>query len=389
MTDRRFDDLTRLAAGASRRHVMKALGGSVAGGLLALLGTRHGVALATQTDRCQPTPPASATPGAAEAVTVVAAGLTNPRGFAFAPDGSLTVAIAGQPGPNAGVAHIEGGCPSFTAEGLPAYRIAFGGVTGVADVAYLGEQLYVLVSGGDIDGDGMPNGLYRLDGTGGVELIANISAFIRDNPVVEKPGDYDTDGQPYAMLAMDDAFWVTEGNSNQLLRVGLDGSVSRVADLSRGHPIPTGIAPSPGGGAYVGYFSHAPYEEGGAKVVVVERNGTVSDVWTGLTLITALAIGPDGALYALEMATGHGDDPQAIAPSTGRVVRMAGAEIGEPVVTGLALPTAMDFGPDGALYVSSPAFGADDGQGTILRIELSAAKPVAIPTDLLSESTCV
>ena len=91
-----------------------------------------------------------------------------------------------------------------------------------------------------------PNGLYRLDGAGGAELLADISAFIREHPVAEKPRDFDTDGQPYAMLAMGDAFWVTEGNSNQVLRVGLDGTVARVADLSQGHPIPTGIAPAPG-----------------------------------------------------------------------------------------------------------------------------------------------
>ncbi len=325
---------------------------------------------------------------AAGAVTVVAGGLTNPRGFDFAPDGSLAVALAGQPGANAGVARIEGGCPELIAQGLPAYRIVFGGVTGVADVAYLGGQLYALVSGGDIDRGGQPNGLYRLDGAGEVELIANISAFIRDNPVVEIPGDYDTDGQPYAMLAMDDAFWVTEGNSNQVLRVGLDGSISRVADLSRGHPIPTGIAPIPDGGAYVGYFSRAPYEEGVAKVVKVSQDGTVSDVWTGLTLVTALAVGPDGALYALEMATGHGDDPGAIAPGTGRVVRMIGPDEGEPVVTGLPLPAAMAFGPDGTLYISSPVYGADDGQGTILRIDISAGEPVSIPPDIASGPSC-
>lgn len=298
------------------------------------------------------------------------------------------MALAGQPGANAGVARIEGGCPELIAQGLPAYRIVFGGVTGVADVAYLRGQLYALVSGGDIDRGGQPNGLYRLDGAGGVELIANISAFIRDNPVVEISGDYDTDGQPYAMLAMDDAFWVTEGNSNQVLRVGLDGSISRVADLSRGHPIPTGIAPIPGGGAYVGYFSRAPYQEGIAKVVKVSQDGTVSDVWTGLTLITALAVGPDGALYALEMATDHGDDPGSITQGTGRVVRMVGPAEGEPVVTGLPLPAAMAFGPDGALYISSPVFGEDDGQGTILRIDLSAGEPVAIPTDLPAGPSC-
>ena len=339
------------------------------------LGTALGALLA----RADAPTPGPATPGPEGAVAGVAAGLTNPRGFAFAPDGALVVALAGRPGPNAGVVRIEGGCPVVVAGGLPAYRIVFGGITGVADVAYLDGQLYALLSGGDTDRGDTPNGLYRLDGRGGAALVANISAFIREHPVAEPPRDYDTDGQPYAMLAMGDAVWVTEGNSNQVLRVGLDGSVARVADLSRGHPIPTGIAPAPGGGAYVAFFTSAPYAEGSAKVVAVAPDGAVTDVWTGLTLVTALTVGPDGSLYALEMATGHGDDPDAIAPGTGRVVRMAGPGAAEPVVTGLALPVAMDFGPDGALYVAGPTFGADDGQGTILRIDLSAGRPVAVP----------
>ncbi|MDP9359706.1 MAG: ScyD/ScyE family protein [Chloroflexota bacterium] len=332
--------------------------------------------------------PRSATPESGGAITVVGAGLTNPRGFSFQPDGTLSVALAGRPGPNAGVVRIEGGCPTLVAGGLPAYRIVFGGVTGVADIAFLDGQLYALLSGGDINRRGRPNGLYRLDSAGGTELVADISAFIRDNPVAEKPRDYDTDGQPYAMLAMGDAFWVTEGNSNQVLRVGLDGSVARVADLSRGHPIPTGIAPAPDGGAYVAFFTHAPYAEGTAKVVAVSRDGAVTDVWTGLTLVTALAVGPDGTLYALEMATGHGDDADAIAPGTGRVVRMVGPDAAEPVVTGLTLPSAMDFGPDGALYVGSPTFGADDGQGIILRIDLSTERPIAVPPDLPVGPAC-
>ncbi len=192
---------------------------------------------------------AAATPGPDDVVTVVASGLTNPRGFTIAPDGTLVVAIAGREGPHAGVARIEDGCPVLVADGLPAYRIVFGAVTGVADVAYLNGQLYALLAGGDTDRGETPNGLYRLDSVGGAELVADVSAFIREHPVTEKPRDFDMDGQPYAMLAMRDAFWVTEGNSNQVLRVGLDGTVARVADLSQGHPIPTGIAPAPGGGA--------------------------------------------------------------------------------------------------------------------------------------------
>src|SRR5919107_5588221 len=331
---------------------------------------------------------AAATPGPDDVVTVVAAGLANPRGFTFTPDGTIVVAIAGREGPHAGVARIEDGCPVLVADGLPAYRIVFGAVTGVADVAYLNGQLYALLAGGDTDRGETPNGLYRLDSAGGAELVADVSAFIREHSVTEKPRDFDTDGQPYAMLAVGDAFWVTEGNSNQLLRVGLDGTVARVADLSHGHPIPTGIALAPGGGAYVAFFTPAPYAEGSAKVVAVAPDGTVTEAWTGLTLVTALAVEPDGTLYALEMATGHGDNPDAIASGTGRVVRMTGPDTMDPIVTGLALPVAMDFGPDGALYIAGPTFGADAGQGTILRIDLSTGEPVVVSTELPAGPPC-
>lgn len=328
--------------------------------------------------------------GADMSVTIVASGLINPRGFAFDDANSIHVAIAGRSGPNAGVAVIgEDGCPVMSVSGLPSYRIVFGGPVGVADVAFLDGQRYVLFAGGNIDDGGMVNGLYRVEDSGQITLIADVSTFNRENPVAERPGDYDTDGQPYAMLAMGDAFWVTEGNSNQLLRLGLDGVVSRIADLSAGHPIPTGIAPAPGGGAYVAFFTAAPYREGAASVVEVSPDGTVTEVWSGLTLVTALAAGPDGSLYALEMATGiDPDDATTIAPGSGKVVRQSGPDAAEEIVTGLALPVAMEFGPDGALFVASPAFGADDGEGTILRIEPAAGSPVAVPDSISVTTTC-
>jgi hypothetical protein len=188
---------------------------------------------------------------------------------------------------------------------------------------------------------------------------------------------------------MGDGFWATEGNSNQVLRLGLDGSVSRVADLSAGHPIPTGIAPAPGGGAYVGFFTNIPYQEGAADVVEIRPDGTVAEVWTGLTLVTALAVGPGDDLFALEMATGIDPDrPDSIVPGTGRVVRLGEQGRIEEVVTGLALPVAMAFGPDGALYVAGPTFGADEGQGTIVRIDLTSGEPVTVPADLPSGPVC-
>lgn len=323
-------------------------------------------------------------------VRVVASGLTNPRGFTFAENGDIVVASAGESGATAGVTRVGAdGCPAPIVEGLPSYRVVFTGPVGVADVAFLDGRLYGLYAGGNIDADGMRNGLYRVDEGGELTLVADVSAFIGDDPVAERPGDYDTDGQPYAMLAMGNAFWATEGNSNQLLRLGLDGRVSRIADLSAGHPIPTGIAPAPDGGVFVGMFTLGPYRDGGAYVVEISPVGTQQVVWTGLTLVTSLAVGPDGALYALQMATGiDPDDPSSIGPGAGRVVRQTGPGTSEEVVTGLNLPVAMEFGPDDALYIAGPAFGGDDGAGTILRFDLAGGVPVALPEPLPTPNVC-
>ncbi len=335
--------------------------------LIALLGMGPVASLARQA-----TP--AATPAAA-AVETVATGLANPRGLSFAADGTLRVAIVGAAGRNAGVVAIDEGCPRVLLGGFPNSRVAFG-LAGVADVAFRDDTLYALMAGGNIDGGAEHNGLYRIESTGAATLVADVSAFVRDNPVGERPPDYDTDGQPYALLPVKDGFWATEGNSGQLLKLGLDGSVSRVADLSAGHPIPTGIAPAPDG-AYVALFGHGPYAEGASRVVQVDVSGGVSDVWTGLTLVTSLAIGPDGSLYALEMATGIDvNDPASIKPGTGKVVRRTPDGRTGDVVTGLSYPVAMDFGPTGALDIVGPSFGADQGEGRVIRVDLAAAHPI-------------
>ena len=334
----------------------------------------------------QSTPAAGGT--AENPVTVLAPGLVNPRGFAFDESGQLIVALGGEPESGAAIVEIVEGCPQVVVDGLPTARVAFGATAGMADVVFLDGQLYALFAGGDIDRDRRPNGVYRVSESGDLELVANISAFIRDNPVAERPGDYDTDGQPYRMLPVGDDLFVTEGNSNQLLRVSLDGTIARVADLSAGHPIPTGIAPAPDGSVYVALFTRSPYEEGTAAVVRITTDGAVEEIWTGLSLVTALAVDSEGNLYAAEMATGFGDDGSAIAPGTGRVVRRTGEASSSPVVTGLALPVAMAFDPDGALVVGGPAFGADDGEGTLIRFDLASDLPIAAPAGGMPEGDC-
>ena len=76
-------------------------------------------------------------------------------------------------------------------------------------------------------------------------------------------------------------------------------------------------------------------------------------------MVTGLAVSPAGDLYALEMSTGNSKEPPYVHPHTGRIVKQTGPDSLTEVVTGLDYPIAMATGPDGALYVSTPAFGAD------------------------------
>ena len=341
------------------------------------------------------------------AVEFVAGGLTNPRGFTWGEDGTLFVSLAGTGGanlptedaaiieafagffggPSAAVVRIEDGCPVTVADGLPSYVDGSGAVVGVSDVAILGGQMYATVDGGGpVHGNpDQPAGLYRINQDGTTDIVADLSAWMRANPVAERPvGDDDPDGEVWQMLPTADgtAFWVVESNQGQVLQITPAGEVTRVADLSAVHPVPTGIAPAPDGGVYVGNLTAFPFLDGMAKVVHVAPDGTVTDQWTGLTAIVALAVGADGALYALEMVTGSIDEDPFILPETGRIVRQTGPDTLEVLAEGLTFPIAFDFGPDGALYVATPALGATPGTATIARLDLAGdgggmASPVA------------
>ena len=152
------------------------------------------------------------------------------------------------------------------------------------------------------------------------------------------------------------------------------GRVSTVADLSEGHLVPTGIAVDADGNAYVGHETAAPYGDGASKVVKVTPDGTVSDAWTGLTVVTDVAFGPDGALYAAEMATGFTEGSADMPADLGRIVRQTGPDLLEPVVTDLPAPVHIGFDASGRLVIAAPAFGPDAGvgQGVLVSVDPAA-----------------
>jgi hypothetical protein len=335
---------------------------------------------------------------AAAGVEVVASGLTNPRGFTWGEDGTLYLALAGTGGPDAfeaetasgtpttymvgvtsSIVTVAGGCPTpYSEEFVSALWMDQPWIWGAMDVVFLDGQLYALAGAGTATGG---NGIYRVNADGTTELVADLGAWAAENPTEVIPPDYETGGSWFDLEAGTDRLWVTEAVGGRLMTVTPDGEITLVADLSEGHLVPTGIALDDEGGAYVGHETTFPYPDGASKVIHVAADGTVTDAWTGLTAVTDIALGPDGMLYAAEMATNNLEEEPFLNPNSGRIVRQTGPDSLEEVATGIPYPVYLGFDDAGALYLSYPAFALEppgEGIGTLVRLDLSGSLPISL-----------
>ena len=338
-------------------------------------------------------------------LTVVAAGLIGPRGFIVGDDAALFVALAGiggdQPGtaapisdspisggPSASVVRVEEGCSTVLADRLPSAVGATGRTVGASDVSVLDGQLYVLVAGGGAahGQSDAPNGIYVVTPEGDTELVADLSAWFRRNPVARPtPLDADPEGLPFSMAPIDGELWVVDAAAEQILRVTTDGTIARLVDFSAAPIGPMAIVPAPDGGAYVAAMGTAPYGPRTGKIVIVTPTGTVTDVWTGLTAPVGVAVDDAGTLYALETSTSNSPVSPFLAPRAGRLIRQAGLDGRDVLARRLNLPTALAAGPDGTFYV---AVSADDETGAILRIAPGVGEELVAPSGELVGPRC-
>jgi hypothetical protein len=357
-------------------------------------------------------PAAEAHHGRQQGVKVVARGLDNPRGLAFGP-GGLYVAEAGRGGSGPCQTGPEGDAVCFgtsgavtriglrhgdqtrIVDGLPSRAGTDGSeALGPSDVSFRRWFGYLTIGlGADpalraqlpAAGAGMAT-LYRLSPSGHLRTLADLGAFeAANNPAGDQPTD-EVDTNPDSVTpGRRGGAVVADAGGNDVLKVSRRGRISvlgvipfsttpappGIPGVPEGTPlptqsVPTSVVPAAHGGYYVGQLTGFPFPVGGASVWLVRRGEAPRKVASGFTQITDLAVGRDGSLYVVEIATGSLAGP----PTPGALIRVRRNGTREELVAGtLTAPFGLALTRHFA-YVSQHSTEA--GKGEVVRIPLGA-----------------
>lgn len=335
----------------------------------------------------------------ASAQQIVTDGLNNPMGLLVMPDGSVWVVDSGVGGEQEiEIVDPQTGQPATATVGMTSqvYRIAPDGsrtlmatlpsvhvgmeFSGGSRLARLGSQVFA-TSGAWMAAFGpepmpMMAAIVRVD-TEEDRVVTSTWPIEQ----AENPDGFIFESHPYGIVGgADGNLYVADAGANTILKVNpRSGDVSVVAVIggiagpmpnpARGgamemDPVPTGITQAPDGTLYVANLPGFPFVPGAARVLAIGADGTVSVVTDGLTMVTDLAMAPDGNLYAVTLAQFTEQGPL---PGSGVVTRVGLDGTLEPVAEGLMFPTAIAFAPNGDAYLTLNGIGAP-GTGQVVRM---------------------
>ncbi len=357
---------------------------------------------------------------AAPQVDVIARGLANPRGIAFAPNGLLFVAEAGSGGNGACTVQGDGqtacygetgaltridptgaSAPVRVIGGLPSLAAPGGfGAGGPSAISFAGTgngrlAIGLGAAGSARQGLGAKAALFgttlQVNAAGGWKPGADIAAFEQaNNPV---PGG--DDSNPFGIVALPSRHVVADAGANALFEVAANGAISTLAAFPArmvpappflGLPagtmipmqaVPTSVTQGPDGWLYAGQLTGFPFPVGAANVYRIPPQGGTPQVFaSGFTNIAGLAFDARGTLYVLQIGDGFAGPGGPPLKAPGKLIRVAANGAQTVVYAGLFYPGGLAIGPDGAAYVTNfgivpgPIPGAFPDGGQVLRITL-------------------
>lgn len=368
----------------------------------------------------------------AATLNVIASGLDGPRGLTFAPDGSLYVTEAGRggtgpciPAPGAGaggpvmcygatgaITRIQNGTQERVVTGLPSVAISVPEVpisfdaTGPHDIQFDSTGKAYMVVGLGSSPDQRDNVLKipefgqliandQLNSESSWTRLADLAAYEGlynpDNigSTLDNPYQNSIDSNPYSFLIQGDNAYIVDAAGNDLFRVKTDGSElaalsvfpeRSVTDPATGETIrmqsvPTAIATGPDGALYVGEFTGYPNPDNAARIFRIGPDNQPVVYADGFTQIIDIAFDDKGGLYVLELASSSLQLANSI-PS-GALIYVAPDGTHKTIASdGLLFPTAVALGSDDDIYISNRGYFT--GQGQVVHVS------VPEPTSTLS-----
>lgn len=329
----------------------------------------------------------------AGSMTVVAEGLDNPRGLAFAHDGALYVTEAGRggagpcfPGPegdevcfgdSGAITKVAHGRQSRAISGLPSLAAPDGsGAIGPSDVTPdgLGGLYFTVGLGADpalrdqLPPLGRNASAWLLDGRRGTwEQVADIGAY----EATANPDGGLPDTNPNSVVGSPFFQVVVDAGGNSLLKTTRHGISTLAVFAAReigGQPVqsvPTSVVQGKDNAYYVGELTGFPFPPGMARVHRVVPGHEPTVFAEGFTNIIDVGFDAKGRLYVLEIAHNGllSGDP------TGALIRVDRDGSRTIIASeGLTMPGGLAIRGDSA-YVSN--CGVCPGGGTVVRIPLS------------------